>query len=125
MKISFSGNTVTELNQLHQWASYEGQMEGYPSEEMNRQIIERAVEKAMDLTHCEQAHLVEPMIRADKLPAKVCVARFRGPATEEDALFAHATLLWFQDHFAPVPDPRVVEKIAGLSWTELAENYDF
>jgi len=120
--------TSIDLLSLNQRVVYEGLMEGVPTREMNREIIEDM------LTEHPGAHLVEPAETPIELkrpypfgtpaslPLLACAARFRGPGRTDAVLYqTHLTVLWFQDTWAFPVAADVVAAIQRLSWMDIAK----
>src|SRR5688572_26050855 len=118
-------NTGREIrmHSLAQAKVYAGLLEGLPTREGNRRIVDAAVDAAR--AGGRAVYLVPPSetpIPHDgyrfgepaRLPSTRCVAEF---ASHESSIEGSAlTIVWFQDDFALPIDAAVLELIRAIDW---------
>jgi hypothetical protein len=137
------------VEELWQWKTYTGLLVGLPDDEINKLIVEKAVEKGRTRWG-GKPFLLRPTVLlvnygdppeaevAPTLPAIVCLARFeyhpsysnalRGrPAKQWPAIMATLrtkvlTVVWFQDDFAFPIEPPIYEQILAIDWERCGEN---
>lgn len=136
MSMEFSNRIVPDIQGLYQWPTYSGMLEGIPSEEMNKRIIDGVIEVAKELTHWDQVYLIDPkiVIRENheshsleefvKLPRIACVAKLLGPEIDKQCMFSSLTLVWFQDEYAMPVDKDIAKQVEELDWFGLAIDFD-
>src|SRR5262245_13604892 len=117
------------LHALRQRAIYAGLLEGLPTREGNRGIVERAVAaerdkgKAVLLVPPRETPIRRgtpyPFGEPAALPAILCVADFHSVEPAHEGTF-DLTVVWFQDDYALPIDPDVSAHIRGLDWTAVA-----
>jgi hypothetical protein len=122
---------------LNQYRIYEGLIEGVPTEEMNRRIIEGAVRDAKETFGDSEPLLIPPRQEAldigrdypfgkpATLPRVQCIAFFtclwptpRGQAHD----YSWMNMVWFQEQLAMPIDAEVLDAIKAVDWLKLATN---
>jgi len=122
------------LEQIFQYYTYSGLIEGQPWASLNKEKIEQATQHAeKKLWNAGVPHLIEPLIQmragysTPSLPPVVCLADFesgqaaRDPGADTSAL----SIVWFQDDFAFPIDPLVLNQIRAVDWENLARDCEF
>ena len=132
------------LEELHQYFTYAGLMEGLPSKEWNKEFIDEAFTKAERVMGYAKdcIYLVEPLERKEirrievsttgdlfpeseikeveywELPAITCIGRFisYGPREETDEQFSTLIVIWHQDAFALPSEDNISEQIRTIDW---------
>lgn len=139
--IELASGRLIRLAHLQMGATYGTWLEGYPTAESNRHLLDQSIRDhsnnpfpglpvlippvespapAIDPRH---QHLGPP----SSLPAIACAGRFTStePARSEYADFSGLVVLWFQDDFAFPIDPAVLDQIRRLDWDRHAADLDF
>ena len=149
-RIELVGGRVVQLEELHQRFTYEGLQGGYPTTQMNQEIIARALERTVSPFLKEGALLIQPVevavdiseLDLDPTKWKRRCADFGDPAFIPDILVearfgssspVHDTsqdgsslvIVWFQKDFALPIDPAVVEQIKAIDWDSLAHDWEW
>jgi hypothetical protein len=130
-----------QLIALNQSFTYEGLIEGLPTEGMNRNIIDRIImHDAVKWGYMKwdsPPYLIEPVQtpveigrkypfgKPASIPGYKCLARFasRTPARNVEMDFSEMTIVWFQNSFAFPIEESILEKIRSLDWTKHATDY--
>ena len=128
------------LDEIVQWRTYAGLLQGIPRKEINDRIIADAMQKArkkidisvpIHLLQPDRKKLVfprnKPVLRNreyEQLPAIVCAATFESPdpARDKDCFSSCLIFLWFQNGWALPIAPRIVMQIRKINWNDLAED---
>jgi hypothetical protein len=133
-----SGRTIN-LRELQQRYTYDGLIEGLPTAEGNRGLLESLPRVHH---HCGRpAHLIPPKETLlnyrdpsgepypfgtpAMLPPILCVAQFESPqpAADKDAHGSALAVVWFQDRFAfPIAED-VIKAIAAIDWEASAGDF--
>lgn len=133
--IRLTSGRVIELRDLHLSLTYGGLLEGRPTEDVNRSVVDHAVRKA-ELAHPGwPVHVVPPVCdypdvppdsfgsRAETMPSVTCVGWFEDTAIAPDADPAWGrswlTVVWFQ---AEASLDGIEAVLSGLAWDELAQD---
>jgi hypothetical protein len=132
-----SGITIS-LVCLFQYRTYSGLLEGLPTRELNKTLIQQAISYATEkLWMGGTPHLIPPTETAlgiprhdwfdqDDEPAEIpgvaCLATFQSmsSARDLDADCSSLRVVWFQGNFGPPAEPDVLSKIRALDWPALA-----
>ncbi len=131
-----SGREI-RLMELQQSWTYEGLLEGLPTDRMNKRHLDGLLSERRGKPYPQgPVHLIVPTERpieysADRpypfgtpaeLPHVTCIGRFesRAVAREESCYYSGLVVIWFQDEFAYPIDPGVMEKLRALDWERLA-----
>ncbi|WP_437659610.1 hypothetical protein [Sorangium sp. So ce1182] len=131
-KLASTDERHLTLNELHQWMTYAGLLEGIPDREMNDWCIEQHVQRAAcygspgsRTTLIQPARRdflrrpgdMEPMKRhglhedPEWLPVVMCVGIFRHvPPTR-----SHLVVVWYQDEFAFPLDGGVLSQLRAIT----------
>jgi hypothetical protein len=120
------------LQELRQYRTYEGLLEGLPTAERNKQRLERLVSEYRDAPYPGSPYLIrpteEPVEYRDgrrypfgtpsALPEVTCIGRFMShePARDEASDYSGLVIIWFQKEFAMPIDPSVGEHLRSLDW---------
>jgi hypothetical protein len=128
------------LDEIVQWRTYSGLLEGIPFKQMNDEIIARALQSArkkIDLSvpihlleppreklHFSRNQSVRPQREYERIPAIACAAAFESfdPARDKDCFSSCLIFLWFQNEWALPIAPSIVTQIRKINWDELAED---
>ncbi len=143
--IKLSCGRRIHLEELCQYRTYRGLLEGLPTKWLNREIIGRAKENvAKKLWSPGTPFLIQPVetpmdvpkerwFRHEEdwqpvqIPEIVCIAEFTSydPARDGDEDYSYLNLVWFQNEFALPIDPGVEEQIRGIDWNGVASDASF
>lgn len=135
LEIEFKGKTA-RVRSLHQWSTYEGLLEGVPTDKLNKRILENIRSKAVELTSVPNCYLVEPTATPIDLgrkypfgepmsfPGIVCVAGLKAMGTSNPDVggISELTLIYFQDAFSPPIDDNVLNELKNVDWFAHAED---
>lgn len=123
------------LFRLYQTRSHEGAMFGRTDREHNRRIIENALAFARQRLKFRGIPQLVPvsMVRAtpadgnDRLPDILCIGEFMWPRPVRDPaqVCSSATLVWFQDAFAPPISQDVLDEMREIQWDLIAVDWSW
>lgn len=127
------------LVSLDQRFTYEGLLEGLPTVESNRRLLEglRVAKPAQRpdiacllLPPPETLILWEserpyPFGTPASLPAVICVGRFRSSAPARAGDYSELIVTWLQDAFALPISPDVVEQLTRIEWAKVASDLEY
>ncbi len=134
-----SGRTIY-LRSLRQQVTYGGLLEGFPTRQMNQDIIEGILssERRRD---AGDPYLIPPVQRPLEyprarpypfgepvaLPPVSCVARFTSlePARDKAMDGSELVVVWFQGEFALPVDRQVVQQLLAIDWNQHAFDFDY
>jgi hypothetical protein len=134
-----SGRTIG-LCEFRQCLTYEGLLEGLPTEEMNQRTINALMSSPKTRSYDVPPYLIPPVEKpvpfhhGDKypfgtpsaLPSINCIARFKSePTRKGNGDFSGLTVIWFQDDFAFPIDPAVIEQLESIDWDLYAGNREW
>lgn len=134
-----SGRHVS-LSEITQTRTYTGMLEGVPTTQSNRQLLERLVEKhrgpanrAVYLVPPKETLTPLPDNAADpegvpaRLPAITCVARFEStsPARDADRDSSDLIVIWLQDDFSTSASDATFNDLSAIDWEKHARDLDF
>jgi hypothetical protein len=117
------------LDQIFQYRTYSGLIEGSPCSGLNQRLIEKANRYAKEkLWKDSVPYMIDPVVQirpaypTPSLPAVVCLAQFESSHAVRDpeTSMSWLDIVWFQDDFAFPIDPRVLEHIKAVDWESLA-----
>ena len=131
------------LEVLFQYHTYSGLLEGLPTKQLNRDLVNRAQEYAKDKLWLGNVtpFLIQPLespiplpnghrLRENEanLPARIpsvaCLAEFESyqPAKNPEDHCSYLGIVWFQNEFALPIDPTIEETIRGIDWNAVASD---
>jgi hypothetical protein len=121
-----------QLQELRQYWTYEGLLEGLPTTEQNETRLERLVSDPRNWFYPGGPYLIRPAeepleYRGERpypfgtpsaLPAVTCIGRFTSldPARDQARDYSGLVIIWFQREFALPIDAAVVDQIRSLDW---------
>lgn len=136
-----------ELDSYYMTETYGGMLEGLPTRDGNESRIRSAKRDLEKLWGKRKVHVVTPKVtpvvpdaflradtisrypNAERMPPFMCwawIVSFKTVQPDADASGSHAFLIWFQDREAaklPLVE-QAQQVLAGLSWAEIAEDWD-
>src|SRR4051794_8811105 len=120
------------LQELRQYHTHEGLLEGLPTAEWNRQRLEHLVGEYRDAPYPGDPYLVRPAETPieyrdgqrypfgtpSALPDVTCIGRFTShePARDKAAEYSGLVVIWFQKEFAMPIDQAVGDHLRSLDW---------
>jgi hypothetical protein len=123
---------------LNQWLTYGGLLQGFPTAEINEQLIAELLAGQRRTSGGAEPFLVPPTTRTidrrglppypggepTALPPVVCVMRLHSlePAQDPKAHYSRLTVVWFQDEYAFPIDPKVLDALQALDWKAVAHD---
>lgn len=137
MNLQNNSGRILYLRELRQWNVYEGLLEGLPTKEMNRKIVERIVGENGD--SIGEPLLIEPIetpveyIEGKRypfgepaaIPHVACVARFSSAAAlDKDKDYSLLRVVWFQNDFGAI-DSDIVMRLRMIDWERLARDFEY
>jgi len=133
LDLNLNSGRVIHLDQLFQYPSYSGLIEGQPSASSNKRIIENAMGYVgKKLWNAGSPHLIEPVIQiragyfTPSLPLIVCLADFECyQGVLATRYMSSLSLVWFQDDFALPIDPLIMDQIKAVDWENLARDWEY
>ena len=130
------------LEELSQHHTYAGLIEGSPTVEMNRKIIERCLKYAKEKLWIDVEPILIPPIERHieinggsqelydedrkEIQTIVCLSCWNcyKPARNEFMMGSVLKIVWFQDKFAMPIDSSIVDQLKEVNWTKYAKDYD-
>lgn len=135
------------LDSYYMTETYGGMLEGLPTRDRNESRLRSAKQSLEKIWGKRKIHVVPPKVtpvvpgpglgadtiarypNAERFPPIMCwawVTSFKTVHPDGDACGSHAFLIWFQDEeqFALPPVEQVRQVLAGLTWAEVAEDWD-
>lgn len=127
------------IKSLSQAQTYGGLLEGAPSEAMNKQIIDRVMDKAQQLGYGAPVYLIKPNTKkllgqennligkAIALPDVYCIAELSYPNTFKDPAkdFSTLMLVWFQSDYAFPIQEHILTEITQLPYRKLCGEFEY
>jgi len=131
---------VIYLDELVQWRTYSGLIEGIPRKEMNDELIIKVDAYARNKISVSAPVLTLPPVREtlsfsknrparhgreyERLPPITCAAAFESfqPAKNPEDWSSCLIIVWFQERWALPIAPCVVSQIRSLNWNQLARD---
>ena len=139
--------SLIRITRLHQIATYEGLMAGYPNKQMNMAIIDNAIKNAshhLTFSYIIKATLVTPEITEYEFPQKKYeeenktlqqIKKIIQPQIPEtypvlpgfittvylNDMDRHAIVVLFTQNLADMKE--IKEELKSLDWKEISENY--
>lgn len=138
-KIALADGTEIHLSRLHQYLTYAGLYDGYPTRRLNKEIMKDAIRMTSKVIfgHMDKDYLIEPdqtkkeypyedppPYLRDKaywvIPAVTCISNFISSSLIENTKgsFSSLTIVWFQDAFALPIEDKIVEHIKSINWNQ-------
>jgi hypothetical protein len=132
-QVEFADHVRASLSSLHERWTYIGLLDGSPTPDLNRRIVNRERERYRAAEH--QPLLIEPFQTPDScysreralLPQVFCVGDFQADCYVSDDLSwrSELTLLWWQDDWALPIDTSVLAKVRQFAWRDFAYDTGF
>lgn len=125
------------LDQIFQYHTYSGLLEGQPDPELNGKLIARAVEYCSSRLFSPTRPFVVPPPRIslgshngkseERIPYIACLGHFTSYAPARDPHHDGSSLsvVWFQEHYAPPIDAVTLDQLKAVNWRDLAEDWSF
>jgi hypothetical protein len=120
------------LQELRQYRTYEGLLEGLPTAERNKNRLERLVSDHRDRPYPGEPYLIQPAEEPIEyrdgqrypfgtpsvLPAVTCIGRFTSlePARDKATEYSGLVIIWFQREFALPIDPAIGDYLEAIDW---------
>lgn len=138
-ELGLLSGTRIHLREFWQYLTYDGQLEGLPTEEMNEQELQHLLARYKDQPYPGASYLIRPTERRieysdtdpypfgtpSALPGVTCISRFESREFASDQPFSGLVVIWFQQEFAFPIDPAVVTQIETIDWQEHAAHWDW
>jgi hypothetical protein len=132
-QVVFADGVQTSLSSLYERWTYIGLLDGTPTPDLNRRIVDEERERYRGAEH--QPLLIEPLqtphVRYPReharLPQVFCVGHFQAGCYVADDLSwrSELTLLWWQDDWALPIDTSVLSKVRQFAWRDFAYDTGF
>jgi hypothetical protein len=133
-----SGRRI-HLRELWQYRTYDGLLEGLPTEVMNEGMLQHLLARYRDQPYPGAPYLIRPTERRietsqggpypfgnpSALPGVTCISRFESREPAPDQPLSGLVVIWFQQEFALPIDPAVVTQIETIDWQEHAAHFDW
>ncbi|CCG52264.1 Protein of unknown function [Flavobacterium indicum GPTSA100-9 = DSM 17447] len=125
-------NIKVRIIQLSQDFTYEGLLEGYPSDFINKMVLENKEERAKKILEIENVYCLNPQEKnrlSDnkfELPSITCMALLKSNQVFKDNKmdFSCLGLIWFQEDLAFPIDDKIIEQIKKVQFKELCSEYE-
>ncbi len=139
MNIVLKDNIEVSIRELHQWGTYNGLLEGLPTDASNKRTIETVIKRAQEMSFLNNYYLIEPEqtpIKINRpyrfgtpmsLPSTVCIAELwhHQPARNEDMHASSLLVIWFQETYCfPIEDD-ILEKFKTIDWGKHAYDFEY
>lgn len=137
-EITVQENLSVTITQIYQWQTYNGLLEGLPVERINQQILNRALEKARELSEGNPVHLIEPTLtpiphegsyafgNPVELPGTICITDLRCHSSIQNlGDYSELTVVWLQEQYAFPIEPTILDKLKALPWSQLAKGFNW
>lgn len=120
------------LYRLYQSRSYEGALLGQADRAGNRRVIEHALAFARQRLKFRGTPALIPVKTvgdakraSERLPDILCIGEFMWarPVRDLSHMYSSATLVWFQDSFAPPIARNVLVEMREIEWELLAQDW--
>jgi hypothetical protein len=121
--------------------TYEGLLEGLPTEEMNKEMLEHLLASQRDQSYRRAPYLITPTEKRieyplekpypfgkpSALPDVTCIGRFESlaPARDQECDLSGLVVIWFQDEFALPIDSSVLDHIRAIDWETHAADFKY
>ena len=127
------------VKELRQYGTYEGLLEGLPTSERNKRLIQQ-LRSDESIASYGVAPVLLPVTERPielgrqypfgtpaALPPVIVVARFASmrPTTNGQGDASGLTVVWFQDDFCWPPALEVLSQLERLDWESLAASFEF
>lgn len=136
MNITLDSGIEIILCEFEQSLTYEGLIEGLPTQEMNTKHIRNVIK--WHSTSSQNPHLIEPVESIidigerypfgtpAKIPRVTCVARFQSRYTKQEPILYRSTakVIWFQEEFALPIEKAVLVQIRSIDWAVISTDYE-
>lgn len=137
-RITLRSGREIELHELKQSRTYAGVLEGVPTKQFNKRLLNdlrKAYEKNARSTPVVLLTPRETQIdvggphpdgKPHKLPFVTCVARFRSePFADLEPLgFSELIVIWLQNEFAMPIEPAALDQIVSIEWDKVARDFE-
>jgi hypothetical protein len=137
-ELKLNNGVTIRLKALNQFHTYEGLLEGVPTQRMNKAHIESAMALSKKTWNCK-SHLIEPVetpIEIDRpypfgvpahIPPITCVGLWSTTGYERDGQYGcmQLALVWCQAQFALPIDECVLRQILEIDWESVGEFYEY
>lgn len=139
MDIILKNGIEVKINELHQWGTYNGLLEGIPTDKSNKRIIKQIIKRAQKICHMDAYYLITPkqtpieINRAYRfgvpmrLPSVACIAELwhHQPARNEEMHASSLLLIWFQKEYCfPIQDD-IIEQFKDVDWKKYALDFEY
>lgn len=141
MEIVLTSSRSITLRELRLRGTYEGLLEGLPTKEKNRRLLELLSQSEVHATYAVVPFIVPPQETKielpqgveypfgspSALPPVVCTARFESlsPTLNGTGDASGIVVVWFQEHFAVPPPAHVLQRLREMDWDNIAGNFEY
>ena len=137
-ELKLNSGVAIYLKALHQFHTYEGLLEGVPTQQINRASLQSALALPKKIWNCK-SHLIEPVETPidmgrpypfgvpASIPPITCVGLWSttGYARDEQWGCMQLAIVWYQAQFALPIDERVLAQILEIDWGSTGEFYEY
>jgi hypothetical protein len=145
MIITLKSGLKIILDELRQFQTYAGMLEGQPSAKVNDRQISSALGKAKAMSPLDiSPYLIQPVRRdygrrrgdavlfphssytPEWIPFITCIASFHSFTTKDPEMHAsEGIIIWYQDNFALPIGKKVMREITALDWHSFATDFEW
>ncbi len=139
MDIILKNEIEVEIRELHQWGTYNGLLEGVPTDKSNKRTIERIIKRAQEICHMNEHYLIEPKqtpLEINRpyrfgipmsLPSVVCIAElwYHQPARNEEMHASSLLLIWFQNEYCFPIEDNIIDEFKAVDWKKFALDFEY
>jgi hypothetical protein len=131
-EVGIDDGRKVHLYRLYQSRSYEGALFGHADRASNRRAIEHALAFARQRLKFRGTPALipvktvsDPAQAAGRLPDILCIGEFMWarPVRDLSHMYSSATLVWFQDSFAPPIARDVLAEMREIDWDLVAQDW--
>jgi hypothetical protein len=120
------------LQELRQYSTYEGLLEGVPTREANANLLQHLISRHRDTPYPGLPYLIQPVETRIELPDALeypfgtpaslprvtCVARFTSlQPIRNNGDYSGLVIIWLQDEFAFPIAPDVMSHLLAIDWS--------
>jgi hypothetical protein len=138
-EVVIDNNIQVSIKSIKQRLTYDGLLEGLPTKEMNRRILDAVIEDAKKFCQLNEVYLIEPEQKSieyngrysfgepAQLPSVICIVELCSYSVFKDKTkdYSALGLIWFQDNFMFPIDSNILKKIKAVPFNKVCEELNY